>query len=83
METVTVSSKGQIVIPASVRRRMKLKTRDRLIIEEESDGILLKPLVKLSTMLGRYKVPGGTKALRVMRADDEKDWIARISALQK
>lgn len=82
METVTVSSKGQIVIPAGVRKRMRLKTGNKLIIEEESEGILLKPLVKLSAMLGKYKVPGGTKALKAMRARDEKDWIARISAIQ-
>ncbi|MDE1871282.1 MAG: AbrB/MazE/SpoVT family DNA-binding domain-containing protein [Candidatus Micrarchaeota archaeon] len=83
METVTVSSKGQIVIPARLRRRMRLKTKDRLIIAEEKGGILLKPIVKLSTMLGKYKIPSGTTALQNMRAEDDKAWIARILAMEK
>lgn len=83
METVTVSSKGQIVIPVGVRKRMRLKTGNKLLVEEESDGILLKPIVQLSEMLGKYKVAGGTKALKAMRTRDEKDWVARMSAIQK
>jgi AbrB family looped-hinge helix DNA binding protein len=83
MEMVTLSSKGQIVIPAGVRKRMKLKVKDRLMIEEEEGGILLKPVVKLSTMSGRYRTPGGTSALRAMRAKDERDWIERISGMDK
>jgi AbrB family looped-hinge helix DNA binding protein len=83
METVTLSSKGQIVIPVGIRKRMRLKTGNKLIIEEESEGIVLKPIVRLSEMLGRYKVPGGTKALKAMRARDEKDWIERISAIRE
>ncbi len=82
VKTVTLSSKGQIVIPAGMRKRMRLKAGNKLIIDEEGDGILLRPLVKLSAMLGEYKMSGGTKALKAMRASDEKDWIARISAIQ-
>ena len=43
METI-VSSKGQVVIPAALRRKLKLKPGDRLDIHEETDGILLRPL---------------------------------------
>jgi AbrB family looped-hinge helix DNA binding protein len=83
METVTLSSKGQIVIPAGLRKRMKLKTKDRLIIAEGRGGILLKPIVQLSTMLGKYKITEGTPALRHMRVEDEKTWVARIVAMEK
>lgn len=83
METVTVSSKGQIVIPARLRKRMKLKTKDRLIIAEDREGILLKPMVKLSAMLGKYKVPEGSAALQSMRLEDEKAWIDRILTIEK
>ena len=83
METVTVSSKGQIVIPARLRNRMKLKTKDRLVIAEEKGGILLKPIVKLSSTLGKYKVPEGGNALQNARLEDEKAWINRILAMEK
>lgn len=43
MET-TVSSKGQVVIPAALRRKLKLKPGDRLDIREETDGILMRPM---------------------------------------
>lgn len=83
METVTISSKGQIVIPARLRKRMKLKKGRRFIIEEEEEGIILKPLAKLSTMIGKYKVPGGRARFEKMRQEDEKDWIARMLAIKK
>jgi len=83
METVTVSSKGQIVIPARLRSRMKLKTKDRMVIAEEKGGIMLKPIVKLSAMLGKYKVPEGSNALQNARLEDERAWITRILAMEK
>lgn len=83
METATVSSKGQIVIPASLRKRMKLKTKDRLIIAEVKGGILLKPTVKLSAMLGKYKVPDGAASLQNSRMEDEKVWMERILSMEK
>lgn len=40
---VTVSSKGQIAIPADIRKELKIKTRDRLLVvlRKERDGINL------------------------------------------
>jgi len=37
-----MSSKGQIVIPASIRQRQKLRPGDELLIEEHDDGLILK-----------------------------------------
>ena len=42
MET-TATSKGQIVIPASIRRRLGIKAGTRIKIEEHGDEIILKP----------------------------------------
>ena len=36
MEVATISSKGQITIPVSVRRKLKLKTGDKVVIQEEN-----------------------------------------------
>jgi AbrB family looped-hinge helix DNA binding protein len=40
--TTTMSSKGQIVIPASIRQRQKLRPGDELLIEESENGVVLK-----------------------------------------
>jgi AbrB family looped-hinge helix DNA binding protein len=40
--TTTMSSKGQIVIPASIRQRHKLRAGDELLIEERDDEVILK-----------------------------------------
>jgi AbrB family looped-hinge helix DNA binding protein len=44
-EAVTVMSvRGQIVIPMEVRKKMKLKPKDRLIVYGEEDTIIMKRL---------------------------------------
>jgi AbrB family looped-hinge helix DNA binding protein len=50
MEVVTLSSKGQIVIPAKVRKKFSLKEGDSLVLMEENDAIRLQPLVNLSDL---------------------------------
>jgi AbrB family looped-hinge helix DNA binding protein len=43
METVTLSTKGQLVIPASVRSALCLKAGIRLSVSVEGGAIVLKP----------------------------------------
>ena len=40
--TTTMSSKGQVVIPAEVRERQNLRPGDQLVIEERKDEVILK-----------------------------------------
>ena len=40
--TTTLSSKGQVVIPAAIRERQKLRPGDELLIEERDDEVVLK-----------------------------------------
>ena len=40
--TTTLSSKGQIVIPAPIRERYNFRVGDELLIEEREDAIILK-----------------------------------------
>ncbi|MFN7141672.1 MAG: AbrB/MazE/SpoVT family DNA-binding domain-containing protein [Limisphaerales bacterium] len=49
--TTTLSTKGQIVIPAEFRARKSLKPGDRLVIEETEDGILLRKAEKTKPRL--------------------------------
>jgi AbrB family looped-hinge helix DNA binding protein len=43
MET-TLSSKGQIVLPAAARRRLRLEQGERLAVEFRDGGVLLRPM---------------------------------------
>ena len=43
METVTLSTKGQLVIPASVRGALRLQAGSRLAVSVEDGAIVLKP----------------------------------------
>lgn len=44
MSTVTVSDKGQVVIPARIRHRLGIKPGTRLDFELEGDSIRVRPL---------------------------------------
>jgi AbrB family looped-hinge helix DNA binding protein len=44
MPTVTVSDKGQVVIPAAIRRRLGLVPGSKLDFELEGDSIRVRPL---------------------------------------
>jgi AbrB family looped-hinge helix DNA binding protein len=43
METVTLSTKGQLVIPTSVRGALRLKPGNRLSVSVQNGNIVLKP----------------------------------------
>lgn len=38
----TVSSKGQVILPASIRRGLRWDTGTRLTVEETDEGVLLR-----------------------------------------
>lgn len=42
MNTTIVTSKGQIVIPSKIRRRLNIKRGTRLYIEEKGGELILK-----------------------------------------
>ena len=46
-ETLVVSSRGQITLPAVLRKRFGIKGGDVLILEDRGDEIVLKPGVVL------------------------------------
>ena len=61
MSTLLVSSKGQIVLPAAMRRRLGLGAGARLEVLEEADGLKLRVVrsvrqADLSGLAGMVKV---------------------------
>jgi len=52
VETVTVTSKGQITIPSRLRRELKIVKGEKLLIAREGDVIKMIPVPKLSNLAG-------------------------------
>ncbi len=46
METSVLTSKGQIVIPRNIRRKMNIKPGTRIAFVEKGDDVIIKPLDK-------------------------------------
>jgi len=67
MDIVTLSSKGQIVIPSKVRKKFSLKEGDSLVIVEEKDAIRLRALGNLSELWGVDKLKNTGRMLKQMR----------------
>ena len=68
MET-TATSKGQIVIPSSIRRKFGIKegTRIQIEVNEERKEIILKPITRehVHRLRGRLRGKGVMKSLLV------------------
>lgn len=70
MDVVTLSSKGQIVIPAKVRKKFSLKEGDSLVLVEENNAIRLQPLINLSDLWGIDTLKNTEATVKELR----KEW---------
>jgi AbrB family looped-hinge helix DNA binding protein len=68
METKT-SVKGQVVIPAALRKKFGIKAGTRVHVYEEDGRILLQPVTReyIRQVRGRFKGSGALKALMAER----------------
>ena len=73
MET-SATSKGQIVIPSSVRRRLGIKegTRIQIEVDEEANQIILKPITReyVNSLRGKLR---GKGLLRALKAEKKRE----------
>lgn len=68
----TVSSKGQIVLPAPLRRALGLRAKSKILIEEREGGIFIRPMPRATKAIEPIEyLPEG--AIRLNRADYEWD----------
>lgn len=83
MDTATLSSKGQIVIPKPIRDAHRWKAGTRLVVEESGDGILIRPAhafpeTSLEQGLGCTGYRGPTISLDKMESEIDrafrKEW---------
>lgn len=71
--TTTLSTKGQIILPAAIRRRRHWDAGTRLVVEETDEGVLLKPAplfkpTRSADVFGSLKHRGPPKTLEEMKA---------------
>ena len=52
-ETLVVSNRGQVTLPAALRKRLGIKSGDVMILEDRGDEIVLKPGVVVEFQLYR------------------------------
>ena len=73
METYS-TIKGQIVIPAALRRKYGIKNGTKIIITDDGDSIILKPVTEqyLRNLQGSLKGKGVLKALLDGRREDQE-----------
>jgi len=73
-EIITMSGKGQVVIPARVRRNFGLRKGDKLMLEIDGRSIKMIPkTVDITTLVGSIKgidIEAVTKAIIDDREDD-------------
>jgi AbrB family looped-hinge helix DNA binding protein len=73
METYA-TTKGQIVIPSALRRKYGIRTGTKILIYDDGENIILKPVTEqyLKTLQGSLKGKGALKALLAERAKDKE-----------
>jgi len=75
METYA-TVKGQIVIPATLRKKYGIKNGTKIIVTDGGDAIILKPVTEqyLRNLQGSLKGKGGLETLMdERRKDKERD----------
>lgn len=82
VETVTVTSKGQITIPSRLRRELRIVNGEKLLIVREGNVIKMIPVPKLSNLAGvdkdLFKDRKPSKEIETMRKEWTKDFEKRI-----
>ena len=85
MDTAYVTSKGQLVVPARIRRRYGIKPGTKVRFIERENEILLQPVTKeyIQSVCGLFKSKASvTQALLKERAKDKKREEAKLARLR-
>ena len=54
MQKVKMSRKGQVVIPAEIRRKLGIKLGEMVFVEEDKGVIKIKPKTKIRSLRGTW-----------------------------
>jgi len=73
MDTSTVTVKGQIVVPARIRKKLGLKKGSKVAIIEDENGFSVKPLDKRYFDRFAGMLPQKGRATRALLKDRHKE----------
>jgi len=73
MAVVTSTVKGQIVIPAEIRKKLNINKGTRVNIYQEGDRIVVEPLSDDPISQGRGMLKTRGRVLRALIADRKKE----------
>jgi len=75
MQTITMSAKGQIVIPLNIRKMFGLKKGEKLIVDVENNDIKLTPkTVDITTLVGSVKPVVDRETVRKKIRETRDNW---------
>ena len=80
LESSKVGKRGTLVIPAPLRRRFGLKEGSEIIVEETSDGILIRPAFTVA--LEMYS-PERRAEFLLSNAVDEEDYARAVVEVER
>ena len=69
MAVTTLTLKGQVVIPASLRKKMKINQGTRLKVEEKNGKIIMEPLPDDLVSSGRGLLKSKGRVLQALLQD--------------
>ena len=73
MTIVTSTIKGQIVIPADIRGKFKIKKGTRVNVYEDGNKIIVEPLLDDPIKQGRGMLKTRGRILKVLMADRKRE----------
>jgi AbrB family looped-hinge helix DNA binding protein len=72
----TITQKGQVTVPAAIRKALGLKPNDKVTFRVDAEGVRLEPAKgSLLAGYGAVKLRGGTKDIKRLRRETEA-WVA-------
>lgn len=73
MTIVTTTEKGQVVIPADIRKKHHISKGTKLAILEKDNEIIIRPLFREPVREARGVFKGGKSALQTLLSDREEE----------
>ena len=73
MSIVTATEKGQVVIPAKIRKRYHITKGTKVVVLDKGDQIVLKQLLQDTVKEARGIFKKGASALKILMEDRRED----------
>jgi AbrB family looped-hinge helix DNA binding protein len=72
-EMVTVTSKGQLVIPSKLRKKFGIRKGTRVSVREEGNHLILQPITPEYIHSLRGILPEDSRALEILYEERKRD----------